>query len=155
MSIFRVKSYQIDYACRRFSCISSDPGSLPGISTPSNGVVAFDATPLKYIEYVRNVRRFSCFKQTTVLCICSLQFFDKGLYIGFTKDLKQRLLQHSKRQVASTKIRAPFLLIHYEYFINQKDAKAREVFLKSGYGRDQLKNIIKNTFSFINSHASS
>jgi putative endonuclease len=71
---------------------------------------------------------------------------DKGLYIGFTSDLKKRLIQHANQKVKSTKIRTPFLLIHYEYFINQKDAKAREKYLKSGYGRQQLGNILKNTF---------
>lgn len=71
---------------------------------------------------------------------------DKGLYIGFTSDLKKRLIQHAKSQVTATKLRIPFLLIHYEYFIDKTDAKAREEFLKSGYGRKQLKEILKRTF---------
>jgi putative endonuclease len=70
---------------------------------------------------------------------------DKGFYIGYTNNLKRRLIQHAKREVYSTKNRLPIKLIHYEYFINQTDAKAREVFLKSGYGRRQLKEILKNT----------
>jgi putative endonuclease len=70
---------------------------------------------------------------------------DDGLYIGFTSNLKARLLQHSNGEVISTKFRTPFKLIHYEYFINEKDAKAREEFLKSGFGRRQLKQIIKGT----------
>lgn len=37
------------------------------------------------------------------------------------------------------------LPVHYEYFINEKDAKAREKFLKSGYERRQFKEILKNT----------
>jgi putative endonuclease len=74
---------------------------------------------------------------------------DKGLYIGFTSDLKIRLTQHSKNQVKSTRLRTPFSLIHYEYFINKADAKAREVFLKSGFGRDQLKQILKRTLKNI------
>lgn len=71
---------------------------------------------------------------------------DKGLYIGFTLDLKKRLIQHAKSQVTATRLRTPFLLIHYEYFIDKADAKAREEFLKSGYGRKQLKEILKRTF---------
>ncbi len=71
---------------------------------------------------------------------------DHGLYIGYSTDLKKRLLQHSKNQVTSTKLRTPFKLIHYEYFVDKKDAKAREVFLKSGYGRQQFDQILKNTF---------
>lgn len=71
---------------------------------------------------------------------------DGGLYIGFTNNLKHRLIQHARGEALSTKSRLPVKLIHYEYFINEKDAKAREKFLKSGYGRKQLKEILKNTF---------
>lgn len=74
-----------------------------------------------------------------------LSLTDGGFYIGFSTDLKRRLIEHAKGQVRSTKLRLPFKLIHYEYFINSKDAKAREEFLKSGYGRIQLKQILKNT----------
>lgn len=72
---------------------------------------------------------------------------DKGLYIGFTENLKVRLVQHALGKVPSTKLRKPFKLIHYEYFISSKDAKTREKFLKSGYGRRQLKEFLKNTLS--------
>lgn len=47
----------------------------------------------------------------------------------------------------STRKRRPLLLIHYEYFINQADAKAREEFLKSGFGRTQMKLALKRTIS--------
>lgn len=70
---------------------------------------------------------------------------DKGFYIGFTSNLKNRLTQHANGLVISTKSRRPVTLIHYEYFINITDAKSREKFLKSGYGRDQLKAFLKNT----------
>lgn len=71
---------------------------------------------------------------------------DKGLYIGFTANLKSRLQEHAKGQSTATKLRRPFKLIHYEYFIDKVDAKAREEFLKSGYGRKQLDQILKRTF---------
>jgi putative endonuclease len=70
---------------------------------------------------------------------------DKGLYIGFTTDLKKRLITHAKGANSATKFRIPFKLLHYEYFINKTDAKAREVFLKSGFGRSQLKQSLKRT----------
>ncbi len=73
---------------------------------------------------------------------------DCGLYIGYTTDLKKGLVQHAKAQSTVTKFRTPFKLIHYAYFINKADAKAREEFLKSGYGRKQLKQILKNTFLY-------
>jgi len=70
---------------------------------------------------------------------------DEGFYIGFTTNLKIRLIKHAKGQVTATKFRRPLKLIHYEYFINEKDAKAREEFLKSGFGRKQLKEALKRT----------
>jgi putative endonuclease len=72
---------------------------------------------------------------------------DKGFYIGYTKDLKNRLTLHSKGQVYSTRNRLPVTLIHYEYFINEHDAKSREKYLKSGYGRMNFKEMLKNTLS--------
>lgn len=70
---------------------------------------------------------------------------DSKFYIGFTNNLKRRLQQHARGEVTATKNRRPLKLIHYEYFINKEDAEAREKFLKSGHGREQLKNILKKT----------
>ncbi len=70
---------------------------------------------------------------------------DHRLYIGYTIDLKSRLVSHARGDNIATKDRRPFKLIHYEYFMNMHDAKAREKFLKSGYGREQLKQFLKNT----------
>jgi putative endonuclease len=70
---------------------------------------------------------------------------NKTLYVGFTADLKQRIKRHNAGKVISTKYRAPVKLIYYEGFCNKSDALAREKYLKSGYGRQQLKQILKNT----------
>jgi len=71
---------------------------------------------------------------------------DNGLYIGCTKDLKRRFVEHNEGKSLSTKSRAPFVLIYYEAFLLNSDARAREKYLKSGYGREQLKGILKNLF---------
>ena len=76
-----------------------------------------------------------------------LSLKDFNLYTGFTTDLKRRLQEHAKGLVISTKFRTPFKLIHYEYFANKEDAKARERFLKSGFGRSQLKQALKRTLN--------
>ena len=76
-----------------------------------------------------------------------LSIKDKKFYIGFTSDLKNRLSEHARGKVRSTKYRRPLKLIHYEYFIDKADAKAREVFLKSGFGRNQLKESLKRTLA--------
>ena len=69
---------------------------------------------------------------------------DRKLYIGYTENLKLRLGEHFKGNVTATKNRRPLVLIHYEAFTNEKDAKARERFLKSGFGRSQLKKALQN-----------
>ena len=70
-----------------------------------------------------------------------------NLYIGYTNDLKRRFEQHNKGLSLSTKYRLPFKLVFYECFSNSTDARSREKYLKSGYGRQQLKDILKNTFN--------
>lgn len=71
---------------------------------------------------------------------------DRKLYIGYSQDLKTRIKDHLKGKVRATKNRVPLKLIHYEAYGNQKDAKAREKFLKSGFGRNQLKKSLQNKF---------
>jgi putative endonuclease len=75
---------------------------------------------------------------------------DNGFYIGYTKDLKRRFSQHNSGHSKSTKSRGPFILIYYEAFLSNTDARSREVFLKSGHGRKQLFDILKNTLKLSN-----
>ena len=84
-------------------------------------------------------------KYYTYILLCS----DKKFYVGFSSNLKQRLQEHAAGRARSTKNRRPFKLIHYEYFINNKDAKAREIYLKSGAGHQQFKQILKNTLTVL------
>ena len=70
---------------------------------------------------------------------------DRKLYIGFTANLKARLTEHARGHVRATKLRRPLKLIYYEYLTNQEDVRARERFLKSGFGRSQLKLALKDT----------
>lgn len=69
---------------------------------------------------------------------------DKDLYIGCTNDLKKRLSLHNNGKVPSTEKRRPFRLIHYEAFLNQQDAFAREQWLKTGWGHNQIYKILEN-----------
>ena len=75
---------------------------------------------------------------------------DKKLYIGYTANIKNRLKEHISGKVLSTKSRRPFKLIYFEYFTNIYDAKAREKYLKSGFGRSQLKLALKTTLKNLN-----
>jgi len=70
---------------------------------------------------------------------------DHNLYVGCTRDLKKRLTFHNAGKVASTLDRKPLALIHYEAFIDQRDAFAREQWLKSGWGRNHLQKTLRHT----------
>lgn len=58
--------------------------------------------------------------------------------------------EHHYGKVQATKNRLPIVLIHYEAFQDKDDAKARERYLKSGYGRRNLKKELQNIFHKIN-----
>lgn len=82
-----------------------------------------------------------------------LSLKDFSLYTGFTKDLKERLKRHSQGHVNSTKKRLPFMLVHYEAFLDKYDALLREKGLKTGYGRRELLRILNNTLKEIKQSA--
>lgn len=64
---------------------------------------------------------------------------DNKLYIGFTNNLKNRILLHNKGKVESTKDRRPLLLIYYETCLDEEKAIKREKYFKTGFGRRFLK----------------
>lgn len=73
----------------------------------------------------------------------------KWSYVGYTGDLEQRITDHQKGKTKSTKAYRPLSLIHTESFDKQTEARKRELFLKSGCGREERYQIIKNYYSGI------
>ena len=69
---------------------------------------------------------------------------DKNLYIGFTRNLKDRIKDHNSGRNISTKNRKPLILIYFEGYLNKMDALGREKFLKSGSGMRYLKKQLKH-----------
>lgn len=69
---------------------------------------------------------------------------DMGLYVGRTSDLKNRLIEHSKGRVESTKDRRPLKFVYGEICNNIKDSVHREIYLKTAWGKRYLKHRIKN-----------
>ena len=55
---------------------------------------------------------------------------DKMLYIGSTRDLRQRIILHNAGKVTSTKSRGSFEIIYYEAYHSEPDARRREQNLK-------------------------
>jgi putative endonuclease len=71
-----------------------------------------------------------------------LRCADDRLYVGSTRDLEKRIEAHQKGKVKTTKHRRPGKLIHAEKTANYSEARKRELYLKSGTGRDWLKSTI-------------
>jgi putative endonuclease len=75
----------------------------------------------------------------------SLKYNDE-LYIGFTSDLKKRLVQHNSGLNESTKRYMPWKVIYYEACYDKLDAERRERYLKTSQGRRLLKRRLKEYF---------
>jgi putative endonuclease len=74
---------------------------------------------------------------------------DSSLYIGYASDLRKRFQQHNNGKGKATKPFKPYKLIYYEAFLSRIDAKKREVYLKSGYGRKTIKILLKKYLKLI------
>jgi putative endonuclease len=68
---------------------------------------------------------------------------DKSWYIGFTSDIKRRIIEHNSGKTITTSKKKPYKLIYCEAALNKEDAIAREKYIKSGMGRKYLKNRLK------------
>ncbi|MFH1347029.1 MAG: GIY-YIG nuclease family protein [Spirochaetota bacterium] len=64
---------------------------------------------------------------------------DGKIYTGHTDNLENRIREHNKGLVKSTRSRIPFKLLHYEACNILTDAVNREKSLKTGFGRAYLK----------------
>lgn len=67
-------------------------------------------------------------------------------YTGCTNNLRKRLDEHNSGKSSYTSHRGPYRLIYYEACLNEKDAYAREKYLKSGMGKRYLKNRMKRFY---------
>ena len=69
---------------------------------------------------------------------------DEKFYVGFTKDLRERLEKHKIGKVKSTANRRPLKLIYYEACLDERDAIKREKYFKTGFGRRFLRNRLES-----------
>ena len=68
---------------------------------------------------------------------------DEHYYIGSCKDIGKRLLSHNSLGVKSTKRYAPWDVVHTEYFATIREARVRELKIKSWKKRAKLEALIK------------
>jgi putative endonuclease len=66
------------------------------------------------------------------------------MYIGYTTNVQKRFKSHNLGRSKATKLYLPYKLIFYEAFLSRKDAKNRERYLKSGWGRRSMNKMLKN-----------
>ncbi|HQV77334.1 MAG TPA: GIY-YIG nuclease family protein [Chitinophagales bacterium] len=67
----------------------------------------------------------------------------KSLYKGQTENVVNRLKEHNNGKVKSTKAYLPWEMVYIEEFESRDEAVKREKYLKSGIGRQFLKEKLK------------
>ncbi len=65
------------------------------------------------------------------------------LYKGLTSSVEKRLKEHNAGRSFSTKPYRPWRLVYVKEFDNRISAREYEKFLKTGVGREYLKNILE------------
>ena len=70
----------------------------------------------------------------------------RKIYIGFTKNLKQRLLSHNKLSKKGYTLRyRPWIVVFTEEYNLKTEAMKREKLLKTGKGREYIKRKLKES----------
>ncbi|WP_281226639.1 GIY-YIG nuclease family protein [Flavobacterium aquiphilum] len=79
-----------------------------------------------------------------VVYILYSEKFDKN-YTGFTSNLIERFKSHNHLGTKGHTLKfRPWKVIHVEFFNSKSEAMRREKYLKTGTGREFIKNLIHN-----------
>jgi len=84
--------------------------------------------------------------QISMFYVYLLKLNNGNIYKGSTSNLKRRIAEHKSNKVASTKNKHP-MLIGYEAYKLESDARRRERFLKTTEGKRLLKQQYKDILS--------
>ena len=74
-------------------------------------------------------------------CVYAIKNKNGRIYVGLTKNINQRIEDHNKKRVFSTKGYIPWNLFYIESCQNRIEARRREKYLKSGCGKEFLKKL--------------
>ncbi|MCL5438792.1 MAG: GIY-YIG nuclease family protein [Patescibacteria group bacterium] len=66
-------------------------------------------------------------------------------YTGSTNNLERRLKEHNSGHSKYTRLTKPFEIIYQETYKKRLEARRRELFLKTGKGRELLKSLIMDS----------
>ena len=83
----------------------------------------------------------------TYVLLCKKKGVESDLYIGYTSNLRERISKHKSKAVDTTKKFDTIELIYYEASSSKKDARKRELQLKTGFGRGYLKRRLEDYFA--------
>jgi len=61
-------------------------------------------------------------------------------YVGLTGDVERRIDEHNSGKTKSTKPYKPWVFLFSEEFETRVEARKREVYLKSGVGKEYIKS---------------
>jgi len=97
--------------------------------------------PLELWRTAANVLMVAaCFgSRMFVYVLRSLQ--DGTFYVGATDNINERIKQHNRGESLSTKKKTPWELMRVEKYDSKTLALKRERFLKTGKGREALRNL--------------
>ncbi len=79
----------------------------------------------------------------TVYILYSEKF--QKIYIGYTSNMEQRIISHNSLATKGYTVKyRPWKIIHAEEYVTKEEAMKRELWLKSGIGRNWIKeNVLK------------
>ena len=69
---------------------------------------------------------------------------DSRVYVGISNNPEKRLTNHNRGETKSTKGYRPWIMIYQKVVGTRIDARKEEKRLKSGYGKEFLKNLKLN-----------
>ena len=64
-------------------------------------------------------------------------------YVGSTVDVERRLAEHNSGKTKSTRAGAPWELVYSESFGTRSEAVRREMYFKTGRGREELDRLCR------------
>ncbi|MEO1032823.1 MAG: GIY-YIG nuclease family protein [Bacteroidota bacterium] len=74
---------------------------------------------------------------------------DGRFYVGMTSDIEKRIKEHNSGRTRSTKGYRPWKLFFFEEFDNREEARKREKYLKSGFGKQWIKEKYNRSHSSV------
>ncbi len=66
---------------------------------------------------------------------------DGSYYKGRTNEINRRLKEHASGKTQSVRVKRPLKLVHVEVVDTIDEAKRLEIYFKSGFGREIIKEI--------------